>query len=484
MKRSLKRACREKLRQFGLKAYRPGQKAAAHALLSGRDLLCVLPTGAGKSLCWQLPALVQQGMTVVISPLIALMQDQVSHLRQRGVSAVAVNSLMSKDERRAALEALQTGRSSIVFVAPERLFHADFSALCRHRPPKLVVVDEAHCVVQWGDAFRPAYARIADFVRALPKRPVLCAMTATADRAMQKQIADSLGMRRAKRIMLPILRENLVYRVKTCLDRDAELLRIAPSVQGKMVIFCRTRGRTEDVAALLQKSGYAAAFYHAGLDQAQREQTQQRFAAGAIRILAATTAFGMGVDIPDIRCVVHDALPDSLIDYVQQSGRAGRDRQRADCILLFIPKDALRQSNRLRRKRREAGAHPTKLRAFFRDEWLPCRQLLRAVLCAPCIPAYIAKVFGSRVKGCGVCSACQSGPMQRRIPALPWMSRQQVCAWFLQWQRQAIAQREGISERRVLSGSALSFMAKRLCMPKKKGRYDGEFARLIDHLRQ
>lgn len=189
----------------------PGQEQAADALLDGRDLLCILPTGAGKSLCWQLPALMMDGLTIVISPLIVLMHDQVRHLRERGIPSVHLDSLMTPAERADALNQLTRGQAKIAFLAPERLNHPEIHALCRQRPPAMVVVDEAHCVVQWGDAFRPSYQQIGQFVSSLPRRPVLCAMTATADKPLQRGIVQSLGLRHPKRIVMPVERPNLHY---------------------------------------------------------------------------------------------------------------------------------------------------------------------------------------------------------------------------------------------------------------------------------
>ncbi len=481
MKRSYRRACQAHLKNtFHLDSFRPGQKAAAYALLSGRDLLCILPTGAGKSLCWQLPAVVHAGLTVVVSPLIALMRDQVQHLMANGVPAVTLNSLMTSDERAAAMTRLWSGEISIVFVAPERLSNAEFCQLCDARPPWLVVVDEAHCVVQWGEEFRPAYAKIADFVRALSARPVLCAMTATADGRMQHAITDALGMRRRKRVLLPIVRPNLRYSVCTTLNRTGEILRLAEDAQGKMVVFCRSRNRAESLAGLMKSRGVHADHYHAGLARDQREGVQQRFQSGEIHVLTATTAFGMGVDIPDIRCVVHDYLPDTLIDYVQQSGRAGRDGRDADCVLLLEPMEIDRKASKLRRGLKNARWLISRMR-HLRSEWGPVRELLCVLLTANCIPSAIAGAFGRRVRACGMCSACRHGPMLKRVPPLPYMTRADVVAFFLAWQRDAIAEQLGISRRKVLSDAEIASAAKRLVLPQKMSVHAAPLQRLLDH---
>lgn len=479
MKHSLKREAFRQLRDtFGLADYRPGQKEAVHALLSGRDVMCILPTGAGKSLCWQLPALVHQGLTVVISPLIALMRDQVQHLHALGIPATSLDSLQSPEERTQALSDLRDGRVRIVLVSPERLMQRQFRQLCEDVPPWLVVVDEAHCVLQWGEEFRPAYAAIADFLGALPKRPVLCAMTATADGAMQRAISASLCMRRTKRILLPHIRDNLVYEVRTTLDRAGNILRLCRESPCKTVIFCGTRAGAEALAAMLRSHGIAAEHYHAGLERTVRLSAQERFQTGETAVLCATSAFGMGIDIPDVRRVIHAHLPDDVIDYVQQSGRAGRDGQRAECILLFEPNDLLKK-NRLH-------ARPTK---WSLQGWLRLRRdrrkqarLLRTLLTSPCIPAGLAAALGRRIPPCGQCSACQKGRLLTRIPRLDGLGESRVRLWFLCWQRDVMAKQRGCLPGQIMPDAALRSASRRLVFP------DGadvppEIERLLRHLR-
>lgn len=466
MKTSLKLACLRHLHDtFGVEDYRPGQKAAVQALFSGRDVMCILPTGAGKSLCWQLPAVVHAGLTVVVSPLIALMRDQVQHLAELGVPAVSLDSLMTPDERRAAMERIRAGAVRIVFVSPERLEHASFRRLCRELSPWLVVVDEAHCVVQWGEGFRPAYAAIAGFLRTLAKRPVLCALTATADTAMQHAIRDSLGMRRPRSVLLPIVRENLRYKVHTTLDRTADILRMVHQKPCRTVVFCRTRARTERLAALLTESGATAAFYHAGLDREKRMQTQQSFIDGAVSVLCATTAFGMGIDIPDIRRVIHDELPDSLIDYVQQSGRAGRDGKEAECILLLEPNHLVHRADLRRRQPVALRLHPLRRWRRVREGRRKLRQLLTALLASDCIPAAIASAFGGRTRPCGRCSACERGALLPRVPDIGAMREWQVRAFLLKWQRDALAGRQACRPDQIMADSAIYTAAKKFAFP-------------------
>lgn len=479
MKNSLKRECLRQLRDtFGLADYRPGQKDAVHALLSGRDVLCILPTGAGKSLCWQLPSVVRKELTIVVSPLIALMRDQVQHLHSLGIPAVSLDSLMSPEEKDAAFDLVRTGAVRIVFVSPERLMQQRFRRLCQEMPPWLVVVDEAHCVVQWGDKFRPAYTGIADFISVLRRRPVLCALTATADDAMQRAVRQSLHMESAKRILLPIVRENLAYEVRTTLDRTREILQLCHETHCKTVIFCRSRARTEQLAQLLAGQGIAAACYHAGLEREVRFAVQQRFMDGWVQVLCATTAFGLGVDIPDIRRIIHDYLPDDLIDYVQQSGRAGRDGASAACVVLIEPNELVRkaafcsyQKNHLRRW---IERYRYKHRA---------KRLVRVLMTETCIPSGISAAFGKRTEHCGICSACRETPLVGRIPSHSFGSIRQMRRWLLWWQRDALAAQKGCAPAKIVSDRALNFAAKKLVFPDDAGAPD-ELERLLAHFRR
>lgn len=461
MKYSLKRDCRYHLTHtFGLADYRPGQKEAVYALLSGRDVMCILPTGAGKSLCWQLPAVVSKRLTLVVSPLIALMRDQVQHLHAAGIPAIALDSLMSAEEREAGLERIRTGAVRIVYVSPERLMQPRFRQLCMEKSPWLIVVDEAHCVVQWGEKFRPAYTAIAEFIAGLTARPAVCALTATADAAMQRAIREKLCLNRCKRVTMPIIRGNLVYNVRTTLDRTNELLRLCQEYPEKTVIFCNTRVRTETLTQLLKQRGLSADCYHAGLDRETRMLAQQRFLDGDVQILCATTAFGLGVDIPDIRRVIHDYLPDSVIDYVQQTGRAGRDGLQAECIMLLTPNDlvhkaAFRSYARNPIKRwRETAVHVRKI-----------DQLVRILMAAECIPAGFAAALGKKVPRCGSCSACRNGRLAMAPLSYAFRKEKHIRLWILKWQRAALAAQRSCTPGEVASDRALDMAAAKFTFP-------------------
>ena len=484
MKSSLKKACLHHLRcTFGLDEYRPGQREAVQAVLSGRDVLCILPTGAGKSLCWQLPAVVHGGMTVVISPLIALMRDQVQHLTDIGIPAVSLDSLMSPEEKKIAFNRIRQGSIRIVFVSPERLVQPGFRRLCQKMQPWLVVVDEAHCMVQWGESFRPAYRGIADYIAELPVRPVICAMTATADDDMQRAIRDQLGMRRPRQVLLPILRENLIHEVHTTLDRTREINRQLQVAAGKTVIFCRSRARTERLCERLCADGIAAVFYHAGMGREERLQVQQDFVAGSTDVLCATSAFGLGVDIPDIRLVIHDYLPDDLIDYVQQTGRAGRDGIAARCILLLEPNDLVSKAAIEKRAKERFKRKPIRRWRFLRKKRRELRQVMKVLMASNCIPAAATRDFGHKAAPCGRCSACLYGRLLDKVPSLVGMKEWQIRMWILLWQREALAMRQHCPPGEILSDAAIRWGAKDYVFP-KDASVRPEMERMLRHFRR
>lgn len=484
MKHSLKRICQQRLQStFGLNDYRPGQREAVYALLSGRDAMCILPTGAGKSLCWQLPAVVHAGLTVVVSPLIALMRDQVQHLTAIGVPARSLDSLMTPEEKSAALDDIRQGSVRIVFVSPERLTQPSFRQLCAAADPWLLVVDEAHCVVQWGESFRPAYAAIGEFLSALPRRPVVCALTATADAAMQQDIRAQLGMRRVKRILLPILRENLVYDVRTTLNRTGEILRLTQESPCKTVIFCRSRARTQALADSLKQCGVRAEAYHAGLPREERLAIQHGFEQSEVLVLCATTAFGLGVDIPDIRRIIHDHLPDNLIEYVQQTGRAGRDGQKAECIMYLEPNGLVAKAFIRSRAKAMYPGRPLRRWQYLRRSGRQLDQLLRVLLHRACIPAGITAAFGSAGVPCGCCSACRKGPLARHVPSLISMRPWQIRAWLMMWQRASLAAKLGCTPGEIASDHAIRIAARRYVFPEETP-VRPEMARLLEHFRR
>ena len=327
--------------RFGFEAFRPGQAEVIGAVLAGKDALCVLPTGGGKSLCYQLPALMRSGLTLVVSPLIALMKDQVDALTRRGIAAAELNSTLTPEEQDAVLDRAAAGAVKLLYVAPERFKNERFRRRAEGLSIALVAVDEAHCISQWGHDFRPDYRRLKPALEALGSPQVL-ALTATAPVEVQEDIVLQLGLREPMRFLDGLVRANLVFevvRVPGQGAKEAALLRVLASVPGAVLVYCATRKSVERVALLLGSRARPALRYHAGLEDAERKRAQEGFVTGGAPLLVATNAFGMGVDRPDVRAVVHYDIPRTVEAYVQESGRAGRDGEAALCVLLFNPAD-------------------------------------------------------------------------------------------------------------------------------------------------
>ncbi|MDQ7978856.1 RecQ family ATP-dependent DNA helicase [Paraburkholderia sp. SARCC-3016] len=337
---------------FGLKRLRPGQHDIIRSVLQGRDTLAVMPTGAGKSLCYQLPALHFDGWTLVVSPLLALMKDQVDKLKDAGIDALQINSAMPVAQAQRAYETLRLANRGIAFVTPEQLTKSELIDALRARSAQrrieLVVVDEAHCVSQWGHDFRPAFLRIVDAVEALGRPPVL-ALTATATPGICADIVRSLGLRDARLIRTGMYRDNLHYRVtqvsvaggrqrastRAREAKTAALRKVLETESGRGIVYTATVREAEALAATLVEWGEAAACYHGRMSSRDRHDAQERFMAGDLRVMIATNAFGMGIDIPDLRFVVHYQMTSSIDAYYQETGRAGRDGRIAHCELLF-----------------------------------------------------------------------------------------------------------------------------------------------------
>ena len=321
-------------RYFGYSAFREGQEMLIDSIMKGRDVLGILPTGGGKSICYQVPAMLLDGITIVISPLISLMKDQVMSLMESGISAAYINSSLSQTQVQRVYENLMLGIYKIVYVAPERLASEDFLAIARCLDISLVAVDEAHCISQWGQDFRPSYLRIVDFLQVLPKRPVVAAFTATATNVVQNDIVRILALKDPVQLITGFDRPNLNFEVLRPKHKLIALRALLTERREKSgIIYCATRNTVELVCEALQEDGHLVTRYHAGLSDRERRCNQDDFIYDRKPIIVATNAFGMGINKSNVSFVIHYNMPLSLEAYYQEAGRAGRDGEPADCFL-------------------------------------------------------------------------------------------------------------------------------------------------------
>ncbi len=325
---------------FGYDSFREGQETLVQSILSGTDTLGVMPTGAGKSICYQVPALILGGVTLIISPLISLMKDQVAALNQAGVHAAYINSSLSARQVSLALQYAKQGKYQMIYVAPERLETEEFLDFANHTDIKMVTVDEAHCISQWGQDFRPSYLKIVRFIEQLPTRPVISAFTATATKEVIEDISCILRLEHPKVIVTGYDRKNLYFEVRTPKDKDAEVMDYINSHSLQCgIIYCATRKNVDELQELLNNTGVPAAKYHAGMSDAERNANQEDFIYDRKLVMVATNAFGMGIDKSNVRFVIHYNMPKNMEGYYQEAGRAGRDGEAAECILLYSARD-------------------------------------------------------------------------------------------------------------------------------------------------
>ncbi|MCL2392855.1 MAG: RecQ family ATP-dependent DNA helicase [Oscillospiraceae bacterium] len=393
---------------FGYTTFRPAQEKIIDALISGTDVLGVMPTGAGKSLCFQIPALMLSGATIVVSPLISLMKDQVSQLRKRQVPAAFINSSLTAIQYKEVLSRVGAGIYKIIYVAPERLETPDFLKFVMSIPISLVAVDEAHCVSQWGQDFRPSYLKIDSFIQKLNSRPVIGAFTATATADVKRDIVKFLGLYEPLSITTGFDRPNLYFGVKRPKYKSVyfhEYIKERSDMCG--VVYCATRRTVDKLTTELCRRGVSASRYHAGLEDAERQRNQDDFIQNRVAVMVATNAFGMGIDKPDVRYVLHYNLPKNIEGYYQEAGRAGRDGKPSECVLLFTPDD-IRVAEALIRDSGNIARQSERERAdvYHRDA-ARLDKMIRYCEIGGCLRSYILKYFGEKQKGgCGNCSNC------------------------------------------------------------------------------
>ncbi|MDY4604126.1 DNA helicase RecQ [Clostridium tertium] len=387
---------------YGYKSFRRGQENIINSILSGNDVLAIMPTGGGKSICYQIPALLLDGVTIVISPLISLMKDQVDAIKEMGIESTYINSSLTSKEFEEIITNVKENKYKIVYVAPERLESYEFIMAITECRISQIAIDEAHCVSQWGHDFRSSYRRIKNFIEMLNIRPIVTAFTATATEEVKGDIINLLGLRDPSLFVTGFDRENLFINIEKGNDKKSYILKyIEENRDSSGIIYAATRKEVDYIYELLTSNGYKAGRYHAGLNDELRKENQEDFIKDKINIMVATNAFGMGIDKPNIRFVIHYNMPKNIEGYYQEIGRAGRDGEKSECILLFSPSDIHTQKYLI-----EVSTENIERK---NNQYLKLKQMVDLIYSNDCYRKYILNYFGESVsEDCNNCSSCLS----------------------------------------------------------------------------
>lgn len=399
---------------FGYDSFRQGQESLIDAILEGRDVLGIMPTGAGKSICYQIPALLLPGITLVISPLISLMKDQVQALNQAGVHAAYINSSLTERQIARAMELAGQGQYKIIYVAPERLETEAFICFAKKARISMLTVDEAHCISQWGQDFRPSYMNILTFTEHLENRPVISAFTATATKEVKEDILHILNLNEPEILVTGFDRKNLYFEVQQIRKKEAFILSYLDRHIGESgIIYCATRKNVEKVYEILTAGGYPATRYHAGLSSEERKANQDAFIYDIKPVIVATNAFGMGIDKSNVRFVIHYNMPQSLENYYQEAGRAGRDGEEAECILLYSPQDVIINRFLIESKEVNPGMSYAQMDELKNRDEERLKKMTYYSKSRRCLRNFILQYFGDEAdeayRNCGNCSVCLEG---------------------------------------------------------------------------
>ena len=402
---------------FGYSEFRAGQESLIDSIICGRDVLGIMPTGGGKSLCYQIPALMFRGITFVVSPLISLMKDQVMALKSANVPVAYINSSLTHTQILKVYDNLRVGMYKIVYIAPERLEADGFREVAMGLDISMIAVDEAHCVSQWGNDFRPSYLKISKFISYLPRRPVVAAFTATATELVREDIVTKLDLQSPFRAVTGFDRPNLNFEVHTPKKKKDKLLELIRLRSGKSgIVYCQTRKNVEKVCDFLNESGFAATRYHAGLDDVERHHNQEDFVYDRKNIMVATNAFGMGIDKSNVSYVIHYNMPMSLEAYYQEAGRAGRDGSPADCILLYSPSDIQTAKMLLENSEPREDADEEFIELQKELDYERLERMIAYCMFSGCLRGNILDYFGEKhAEACGNCMNCRAVFIDRDI---------------------------------------------------------------------